>query len=289
MFKKLYILVREFMKQVDNNHVGAYASSAAFFMFLSLIPMLLLMCSILPYTPITEANLMNALVQIMPDSIDPIAVRFVSEVYGKSEALLSVTAIFTMWSGARGIWALTRGLNVINHVRAPRGYFVLRLRSSIYTLILLVSIILAMALMVFGDSIVAFVRAAAPNSPYFIEFLMNLKFLIILLLLFIFFMFLFTWLPNERQRWYTQIPGAIFSSCVWLAFSWGFSLYLEYSNGFSMYGSLATIIILLLWLYWAMYIVLIGAMLNHFLMPANLFMWKKRKEERYQKRGNNRS
>ena len=289
MFKKLYILFREFMKQINDNHVSAYASSAAFFMFLSLIPMLLLLCSILPYTPISEANLMNALVQILPDSIDPLAVRFVSEVYGKSETLLSVTAIITMWSGARGIWALTRGLNVINRVRDPHGYFFLRLRSCIYTLILLVSIILAMALMVFGDSINTFVRTAEPNSLYFMDFIMSLKFLIILLLLFIFFMFLFTWLPDERQRWYTQIPGAAFSSCVWVTFSWGFSLYLEYSNGYSMYGSLATIIILMLWLYCAMYIVLIGAMLNRFLMPANLFMWKKRREENKRRREESKS
>ena len=66
MMKRAYILGKEFIKQINENHIGAYASSAAFFMFLSLIPILLLLCSIIPYTPITKANLMNALVNIMP-------------------------------------------------------------------------------------------------------------------------------------------------------------------------------------------------------------------------------
>ena len=276
MMKRAYILGKEFIKQINENHIGAYASSAAFFMFLSLIPILLLLCSIIPYTPITKANLMNALVNIMPDSVDPIAINIVTEVYGKSTALVSITAIATVWTGARGIWALNRGLNVINEVD-HRGYFALKFRSCLYTVILLFSIILAMAIMVFGDVADAFIRSTIPTSKYLMDFFSNLKFLIVLFLLFIFFMFLFTWLPNERQKWYTQIPGAAFSSLVWAGFSWGFSIYTEKFINFTMYGSLARVIILMLWLYICMYIVLLGAMINRFLMPANIFMWKKRR------------
>lgn len=279
MMKKLYILGKEFMKQINDNHIGAYASSAAFFMFLSLIPILLLLCSIIPYTPVTKANLMNILVDIMPDSIDPIAISVVNEVYGRSTTLLSVTAAATVWAGARGIWALNRGLNVINDVD-EKGYFSLKFRSCVYTLILLFSIILSLTIMVYGDTVVAFIRTSVPSSKYLMDFFSNLKFFIILFLLFIFFMFLFTWLPNERQKWYTQIPGAVFSSLVWVAFSWGFSIYLDNFGNYTMYGSMATIIILMLWLYMCMYIVLMGAMINKFLMPANLFMWKKRRENR---------
>lgn len=279
MMKRAYILGKEFIKQINENHIGAYASSAAFFMFLSLIPILLLLCSIIPYTPITKANLMNALVNIMPDSVDPIAINIVTEVYGKSTALVSITAIATVWTGARGIWALNRGLNVINEVD-HRGYFALKFRSCLYTVILLFSIILAMAIMVFGDVADAFIRSTIPTSKYLMDFFSNLKFLIVLFLLFIFFMFLFTWLPNERQKWYTQIPGAAFSSLVWVGFSWGFSIYTEKFINFTMYGSLARVIILMLWLYICMYIVLLGAMINRFLMPANIFMWKKRRGEK---------
>lgn len=276
MWKKLCILGKEFIKQINDNHIGAYASSAAFFMFLSLIPILLLLCSIIPYTPITKATLMNALVDFMPDSIDPIAVSVVNEVYGKSTTLLSVTAIATVWAGARGIWALNRGLNVINDVET-KGYFALKFRSCIYTIILICSIMMSLTITVYGDTVVAFIRTSIPQSRYLMDFLSSLKLFIISFLLFIFLMFLFTWLPNERQKWYTQIPGAVFSSLVWVVYSWGFSIYLEYFGGYTMYGSLATIIILMLWLYMCMYIVLMGAMLNKFLMPANLFIWKKRR------------
>ncbi len=279
MWKKLYILGKEFIKQINDSHIGAYASSAAFFMFLSLIPILLMLCSIIPYTPITKANLMTALVDFLPDSIDPIAVSVVNEVYGKSNTLLSVTAVATVWAGARGIWALNRGLNVINGVEA-KGYFALKFRSCLYTVILICSIMMSLAITVYGDTVVAFIRTSIPTSRYLMDFLSSLKLFIVSFLLFIFLMLLFTWLPNERQKWYTQIPGAVFSSLVWVVFSWGFSIYLEYFGGYTMYGSLATIIILMLWLYMCMYIILMGAMLNKFLMPANVFIWKKRREKR---------
>lgn len=279
MWKKLYILGKEFIKQINDSHIGAYASSAAFFMFLSLIPILLLLCSIIPYTPVTKANLMTALVDFLPDSIDPIAVSVVNEVYGKSNTLLSVTAVATVWAGARGIWALNRGLNVINGVEA-KGYFALKFRSCLYTVILICSIMMSLAITVYGDTVVAFIRTSIPKSRYLMDFLSSLKLFIVSFLLFIFLMLLFTWLPNERQKWYTQIPGAVFSSLVWVVFSWGFSIYLEYFGGYTMYGSLATIIILMLWLYMCMYIILMGAMLNKFLMPANVFIWKKRMEKK---------
>lgn len=283
MIRKLYILAREFLKQINDNHIGAYASSAAFFMFLSLIPILLLLCSVIPYTPITKASLMNSLIEIMPDSIDPIVIGIVQEVYERSTALVSITALATIWSGARGIWALNRGLNVINDVE-NKGYFSLKLRSCVYTVILLVSIILSLTLMVFGDTVNAFVRTSIPSSKYLMDFFASLKFFIIMFLLFIFFMFLFTWLPNTRQKWYTQIPGAVFTSFVWVAFSWGFSIYTQYYQGFTMYGSLATVVIIMLWLYMCMYFVLLGAMINKFLMPANIFMWKKRRQKKEAKR-----
>lgn len=218
---------------------------------------------------------MNALVDFLPDSIDPIAVSVVNEVYGKSTTLLSVTAVATVWAGARGIWALNRGLNVINGVET-KGYFALKFRSCLYTVILICSIMMSLAITVYGDTVVAFIRTSIPTSRYLMDFLSSLKLFIVSFLLFIFLMLLFTWLPNERQKWYTQIPGAVFSSLVWVAFSWGFSIYLEYFGGYTMYGSLATIIILMLWLYMCMYIILMGAMLNKFLMPANVFIWKKR-------------
>ena len=141
---KLVKIVQHFCDQMNEKHVGAYASSAAFFMFLSLFPILLLICSTIPYTPITQASLIGALKQVLPDYFIPLMETVVKEVYGKTAIVLSISIITIFWSAAKGILALVRGLNVINDIKETRNYIILRLEAIFYTMILLVAIVLTL-------------------------------------------------------------------------------------------------------------------------------------------------
>lgn len=273
--KKMIQIVKAFLEQTNTKHLGAYASSAAFFMFLSLIPILLLLCSIIPYTPVTEANLMSILTNLLPDVISPLVVGIVAEVYDQSGAVVSITALATIWSAAKGILALVKGLNVINDVKETRNYIVLRLQSCLYTIILLVSIVLMLIIVVFGGVLVQAVVEWIPRMSYLMEFFMSIRFVFSLCILIIFFMILYSWLPNEKVRIKTQIPGAVFTSVVWSVFSWGFSLYVSRFAAFSVYGSLSTLIMIMIWMYICMYIILLGALINRFFMPTNIYLWRR--------------
>lgn len=273
--KKLVRIMQAFSDQTNIKHLGAYASSAAFFMFLSLIPILLLLCSIIPYTPVTEANLMTILTNLLPDVISPLVVGIVAEVYDQSGAMVSLTAIATIWSAAKGILALVKGLNVINEVKETRNYIVLRLQSCLYTLILLVSIVLTLMIIVFGGVLVDAIVEWIPSTAYLMEFFLNIRFVFSLCILIVFFMILYSWLPNARVRIKTQIPGAVFTSVVWSVFSWGFSLYVSRFSAFSVYGSLSTLIMIMIWMYICMYIILLGALINRFFLPTNEYLWRK--------------
>ncbi len=68
--------------------------------------------------------------------------------------------------------------------------------------------------------------------------------------------------PNRKASFKSQLPGAILSAVSWYVFSFGLSIYVEYFNGFSTYGSLATIVLVMLWLYFCMYIPLLCAETN---------------------------
>ena len=77
-----------------------------------------------------------------------------------------------------------------------------------------------------------------------------------------FFALLYMVLPSRRAGFADQLPGALFAAAGWYLFSYGFSIYIEYSHAFNMYGSLTTLVLLMFWLYFVMYIVLIGMELN---------------------------
>ena len=70
-------------------------------------------------------------------------------------------------------------------------------------------------------------------------------------------------LPNRKASIRSQLPGSIMSAVGWALLSFGISVYVDYFNGFSMYGSLTTIVLVMLWLYFGMYILLVAAEVNN--------------------------
>jgi membrane protein len=71
------------------------------------------------------------------------------------------------------------------------------------------------------------------------------------------------YVPNRKSKLRYELPGAVFSTIVWMVYSWAFSFYISnYANYSVTYGSLATIVIFILWLYVTMNIVFIGAEIN---------------------------
>ena len=96
-----------------------------------------------------------------------------------------------------------------------------------------------------------------------IDFLLRFRTLLSFVVLTVFWILVYRFLPNRRDLLRRQLPGAVFTACGWLFISFIFSIYLDVFTGFSdMYGSLTTIILILLWLYGCMYIVLLGGEVN---------------------------
>lgn len=256
---------REFENSMSQKNISAFSASTAFFLFLSLIPMLVLICAILPYTSLTEENFLVAVMTGIPHSMQPLISSIVKDVYSRSAGILSVAVIGTLWSAGRGVLELIRGLNAINDVEENRNYFLLRIVSSVYTLIMIVTLILSLVLMVFGNSLVNLLFRDFPQTKLLFGFLLNFRFIFSWAILTLVFTMIYTFIPNRKQKFSSQLTGGMFSAIVWSVFSWCFSIYIDQFNGFSVYGSLTTIIIVMLYLYFCMYIVMIGAYINSFL------------------------
>ena len=269
MIRKLYLNIKEFSTQMRRQNINAYAASIAFFFFLSVVPMLMLICTIIPYTPLTQEDLVTAVTDLTPDMVDSLAVSLISDVYNRSAGILSIAAIATVWSAAKGVMALMQGLNAVNGVEDTRNYFVIRAIASFYTVVMLVVVILSLFLMVFGNQLVTLALHRIPRLQSLVSFIMNFRFILVWAILTILFAAIYAYVPDLKLKFKAQIPGAVFSAVVWSVFSWGFSLYLTYGNSYGIYGSLSIIIIVLLWMYFCMYIIMIGAYLNRYFSLKN--------------------
>lgn len=266
---------------MSRKNISAFAASTAFFLFLSLIPALMLLCAVIPYTPLTESNVMSALTQISPDTMDPLVVSIISDVYDKSVGLISVTAIGTLWSAGKGVLALMRGLNAINNVEENRNYFVLRMIASLYTILTLVAVVISLLVMVFGNTLIGIIEGIVPGSSYFFALLMHFRTPFVWVIMTLIIALMYAYVPGTKQGFRMQLPGAGLAAIGWSATTFCFSVYIDEFNGFNTYGSLTTIIILMLWLYAGMYIILVGAYINRYFKPAfQFFIGKKKVDKR---------
>lgn len=277
MLLRIYSICRDFARHTNRKNISAFAASTAFFLFLSLIPMLILFTSLIPHTPLTKSNLLTFLTDLTPDMADSLVVSIIEDVYAKSAGVISLAAVATLWSAGKGMLALIRGLNEINDVSEDRNYIVLRGIASFYTVLMLLVMLLSLVLMVFGNVLVAGLIRGIPAIRPLFDFLLHFRFLFSLLIMTMGFAMIYSYIPNKKLHFSSQIPGAVFSAVIWNVFSWAFSIYVNRINNYSTYGSLATIVILMLWLYICIYIIMIGAYINKYFGPAYhyLFQWKK--------------
>ena len=269
MVRRIFHVLVDFSAQMKKKDINTYAASIAFFFFLSVVPMLIMICTIIPYTPLTEENLVELVTDLLPDQVDPLAESLISEVYDKSAGILSIAIIATIWSAAKGVMALMRGLNVVNDVEEQRNYFLVRIIASFYTVVMLLVVILSLFVMVFGDQLVAVTLHRLPQLQTLVSFVMNFRFLFVWAVLSVLFAAVYAYVPDKKLVFKEQIPGAVFSAVVWSVFSWAFSYYPTYGNTYGIYGNLSIIIIVLLWMYFCMYIIMIGAYVNRYFESVN--------------------
>lgn len=274
--KKIYLIFRDFARQLTRDNINAFASSTAFFFFLSLVPTLVILCSLIPYTPLTEGDLIAAVTGVVPEFIETVTVSLIEQIYERSATTLPVAIVVLIWSSSKGMLALMRGLNVVNGVTENRNYLFLRLEASFYMIITVVSLFISLGLSVFGEVLLHTILRIFPHIGGLISWIMQFRFLFVWVLLTIVFTITYTYVPNKKLKLRYQIPGAIFSAVGWNLFSFFFAIYVENFNGMSIYGSLSTIVIMMFWLYCCLYILLIGANLNRYFKPIIKVFLQKR-------------
>lgn len=263
MVKKFLEVVKRLLNAGENDHTSAYAAMSAFFFVLSMIPIILLLLTLIQYTPVTKIDVMKAVAQVVPKSVNPAILMIVDQVYMQSVAVIPVTVIAAMWSAGRGVLAMTAGLNWIYQSPETRNYIFLRIRSTFYTVLFILVIVLSLVVLGFGNSISLFVEKHIPIAVELTRFLIQIRAVAAFLVLTLFSLSIYLFLPNKKQKVKTQIPGALFTAVGWMGTSFFISKYMEIFKGFEdMYGSLTTIILIMLWLYFSMYIMLLGGRIN---------------------------
>ncbi len=263
MYQKIMRGVTAFARRTAQDHLGAFAAASAYFLMLSFVPFIMILLSIARLLPVDVSSVMNTLISIMPSGIRDYTSTIVEEVYTKAFTIVPISVIILFWSASKFFHMMTNGLNQISKVEETRNWFVTRFRSMGLVGLLLLGIIVVLLIGMSGQTIIGLIQRSIPPLYYVIEFFLPFRKLIGYFVLILFFLFLYKFLPNRQYSFRSQLPGALIVSTVWVMFSYFVSLYYTHTGSFqNIYGTLTGIILAMIWLYFCMFFILVGAELN---------------------------
>lgn len=255
--------VNGFLDRIKEDHVGAYAAQTAYFLIMSFIPLVLFLATAVRYTPVTYTLIRQVIMGVVPANLQEFVLKIVADIFTQSSAVLPITALVALWSAGRGTQALIRGLNTIYHVHETRNWLVQRIYSVLYTALFVVALLISLLALVLGNRIQETAAKYIPWLGNVIGRIIGARTFFVFFMLLMVFTVLYKVLPNRKATIKSQLPGALLTAAAWLLFSYFFSIYFEFSPSFTdTYGNMATVLMVMLWLYVCMNLLLYGAEIN---------------------------
>lgn len=262
--KVVYEITYSFITKIKYDHVSSFAGHAALFLLMSLFPMAMYCISIFSYLPIDTGRFTQYLMEIVPEGSIPLLDQILEEARAESTTMMkSFTMIVMLFCASKGVYAVIIGMNAVYGIRETRGMPLLYALAVSYVVIFFAAIGLMMLLIVLGNNIFSWLIRFVPGLVVFSDLFRYGKYLCMLIFLLVFFLLIYMNVPNRRSKIRYEFFGALFSTVAWLVYSWAFSFYISNFANYSVtYGSLATVVIFILWLYGTMNIIFVGAEMN---------------------------
>ena len=279
---KIIKQVSNFLTDVGKDHISEYSAQCAYYTILSFIPFIILLITLIQYTHIDQQMLYDVISKIIPSSMNEFVIDIIKEVYSKSIGTISISVIFMLWISEKGLYALIKGLHSIYKTDGEKGKSDLYLMGIAFleTIAFILIITIGLTFLVFGSSLKSILQqqiGKLENFGIISEIITEIGFVFVT---FIVFLFLYRFMPNHKVTFKSQVPGAIFGAISLNIISFIFSRYLDIFKGFSiMYGSLTTLMLIMMWTYLCFYFIFWGAELNKIIAKSK----KKRKTKNSEK------
>lgn len=250
------------------HELGLIAGGLAFYCFLAITP--LIAATVMLYGLVGDADTVRRQMETIVDVVPPEAaqvlqqqlIQIVSTSSGVTGVALFIALFFAIFGAMRAANGMIAALNIVNEEHETRSFIAVSLRTAALTLaaiVIAITGVLSGGVFAWLQSQAAWFLGAATATLF-----KWLTWLLALALGTSGFALIMRFGPDRRPaKWRWLAPGAMLATLLWLAVSFGFSLYVAYISDYNAtYGSLSAIVVFLMWLYLSGYGVLLGALLN---------------------------
>lgn len=257
-FTRIRKAIMGFFRVFSEDGLDAASGHGAFFILIAFLPFCAILMMILRNIDIDGIDMISRALKVLPTSVEEYVKSLLAQQRFSSTGILSISIVAFVWASSSGMVSIIKAFRRIFGIEKSSKFFAVRALSIVYVIGFILALVLTAVSFVFGSSFYDFLVGRAPDAIVFI--LQQFRSIIGFVLLIAFFVLLYISTSKNKYSFICYLSGAVFTALGWLIFSSIFSFIVENIADFALlYGSLATIVILMLWLYFCLYIMFVGA------------------------------
>lgn len=260
VLRSTYLMARRYLR----HRVAIQSAALAFYLLFTLFPFLIFISALLGMLRLDVAAILAALDDILPGEIVDLAELYLTHV-GKNSSmrLLLFGLVFSIYFPMRATNSLMRAVRTAYHLGPPRSMVLHWVKTLVYTVLLIAAIAVILTLLTVSDRALVYAVEHFRLHPFAAELWARLRFPLIGTAGFFALFFLYAAAQDVRQPWRNIWPGSLAALAGWMAVSWMYAWYVENVAHYSaLYGSIGTVIVLMIWLNMSAVALILGAELN---------------------------
>ncbi|HYK75950.1 MAG TPA: YihY/virulence factor BrkB family protein [Daejeonella sp.] len=263
----LYTVATFFIQEIQKESLVNKASSLAYNFMLAIFPAIIFLFTLIPYIPIShfQDQLMSLIALVLPTNAY-LAVESTLEdiVKNQNSKLLSFGFIFALIFSTNGVHTLMQAFNKSSLIIESRSWFKQRLVALNLTLLIVVALIIGLTMITVGEYIFAYLKPELRFRDSFWSYIIDMvRWLILTCVYLVTISILYRYGPANAKKWRFFSAGSWLATILAILSFWGFAFYINHFGTYNkLYGSIGTLIVVMIWLYINSLIILVGFELN---------------------------
>lgn len=263
----IYTVASFFFQEIGKDELINKASSLAYNFMLAIFPAILFLFTLIPYIPIDhfQDQLMSLIALVLPiEAYIAVKSTLVDIVSNQNSKLLSFGFAFALIFATNGVHTLMQAFNKSSLIIETRPWFKQRLVALYLTLLIFFALIFGLVIMTIGEYIFGVLKSELRFKDSFWIYILNLvRWIILIILYFVTIAVMYRYGPANAKKWKFFSAGSWMATILAVITFWGFAYYINnFGNYNKLYGSIGTLIVLMIWLYLNSLIILVGFELN---------------------------
>ncbi len=269
-FSDFFSSVSLLFRRARLHNIGSSGAQTAFFFILAIFPFIIFINTIIATLDIPKESAIDFLNPIFPDQIVSFLSNYLDTVNaGNGMSFFSIGVLLALFTASKSVRTLTVSFDRAYDTKSSRNFLVEILFSILFIILFALIIIACIILVALGNDLITKTLLSAKNHGILYNLVDVWRWSTTSLILFFSISLMYKLLPSKKISFSETVPGTLFSLLGFLALTGGFSFYVNKIAPSSLFfGSIGTIILFMLWMYFIAIILILGAELNN--ITANL-------------------